>query len=163
MESFMNPSCNWFILRFEFRVLFSSIVSDFFLYFSINVIHVYSGMTVIVTFFWAMIFRASCKVAGRNHGDRHSDLNSMSVTLFWFLVNWNWNSSDNWNFLHVRLRNWVISIYFYFIELWFLNMMNVVLLIVFLNNWLSDGFFTGNGNCLELFNIINITFGGQRF
>lgn len=87
----------------------------------------------------------------------------MSVVLFWFLVNRHGYSSNYWNLLHVWLRDWIISLNFYLIESWLLNMMNIVLLIVFLNNRLSNSFLSWNGNSLKFLYIVNITISGQRF
>ena len=161
MNSFMNPSSNWCILWLEISVFLSSIISNFFLNTTINMIHIYFWIIrMILIFFWASMGRVSFRWGGWNHGNWHSNLNSVSVTLFCFLVNRNRYSSNNRNFLHVRLRYRIISLNFYFIKFRFLNMMYIVLLIVFLNNWLGYSFFTRNGNCLEFLYIVIFTISG---
>lgn len=111
-------------------------------------IHVFFGTCITVVTF---------RNAGSCHRNRHTNLNSMSVALFRFFVDRNWNSSYYGNLLHIRFRNWKISLDFYFVEVWFLNMMNIILLVIFLNNRLCDCFFSRNCDFLQLFNIENLT------
>lgn len=153
MNAFMNPTSFTYILWFKIWILTTASLSNFILNSSINMIHINILSIMDIIFFWY-----TCV----NHIIWHTDLNSMSITLFGFFMHWNRYSSDHWNFLHIRLRNGIISLNFYLIELWFLNMMNIVLLIVFLNNWLSNSFFSRNSNCLKFFYIVHIAFSSQR-
>lgn len=107
----------------------------------------------------AIIFRN----AGCGHGHRHTDLDSMSIALLRFFVNRNRDSSYNWHFLHVRFGDRIVSIDFHFVEIWFLDVMNIILLIVFLNNWLGNSFLPGNGNGLEFLHIVNFALSSDGF
>ena len=150
----MNPSCFGSISGLEFLVLLTSVTSNFGLGFSINVVQVFFRTAVVFLVFFN---------AGSNHGGWKTDLHSVGVALFWLFVNGNRDSSDDWHFLHVRLNNRVVSINIYLIEVGFLNVVDVVLLEVFLDNWLSDGFFSRNGNGLQFFDLVDFGISSDGF
>jgi len=78
---------------------------------------------------------------------------------------WNWNRdfSDNRNFLNIRSWNGNCSCNWYFFENWILNMMNIVLLIIFLHNRLSDEFFSRNLYSFSSTDIIYLNTFNNRF
>ena len=70
--------------------------------------------------------------------------------------NWNWNFSNNGNFLNIRSGYWHSSCHWNFFKNWILYMMNIVLLIVFLNNRLSNEFFSRYLYCFCSIYILNL-------
>ena len=70
----------------------------------------------------------------------------MSISSALFFRYFDWNSSDHWNFFQNWYWNSNVSSYWNSFVNWILGMINIVLLEIFLYNWLSDHFLTGNIN-----------------
>jgi len=92
------------------------------------------------------------------HLSRHSNLNMGCITWISFFIDWNWNSSHDRYFLHEWCNYWNFSFNFNSVKFWYLNVMNIVLLIKFLNDWLSHYFFSRNTHYLGLIYLIDFCF-----
>lgn len=68
---------------------------------------------------------------------------------------WDWNLSQKWNFLSKWYWNWYSSGERNSSVVWILNVVNVILLVVFLNNWLSDDLLSWNSDSLLSDYVIN--------
>ena len=81
-------------------------------------------------------------------------INNFIVTNRFLVWYWNWNLSNNRNFLYIRSWNGNRSSNSYSIINRILNVVNIVLLKIFLNNWLCNNFFGRNLNSFVSDNII---------
>lgn len=80
------------------------------------------------------------------------------VTWICLFIDWDWNSSHYWYFLHKWSDYWYFSLNFNSVKFGYLNVMHIVLLIVFLNDWLSHYFFSRNTYYLGLIHLIDFSF-----
>ena len=70
--------------------------------------------------------------------------------------NGNGNLSSYWKFVDGRSGNWNCSGNWHSLERWILNMVNIILLVVFLYNWLSDDLFSRNSDSFNSGDILSL-------
>ena len=92
-----------------------------------------------------------------------SFINDLSISSCVRIWNWNWNLSSDWKLINRRCWNRNSSCYWNSFESWILNMINIILLIIFLYNRLSNDLFSRNWDLFNSGNVLSLNWFNNWF